>query len=162
MECEVCGRKIWGKPVSVVIEGTEMKTCPQCARFGREEKTWSRLPRRQPGTPVKVVKKKYPYGGKREPLLEVVEDYSSIIRRAREAKKLTQEELGKKINEKVSVIARLEAGRMKPSVEIARKLERALDIKILEEVEEEVEYSSSGKVSGELTIGDIIKIKKKG
>ncbi len=162
MECEVCGRKIWGKPVSVVIEGTEMKTCKQCARFGREAKTWSRVPRREPGKPVAVTRKRYPYGGKREPILEVVEDYSSIIRRAREARKLTQEELGRKINEKVSVIARLEAGKMKPSVEIAKKLERALDIKILEEITEEEEYSTSGKASGELTIGDIIKIKKKG
>lgn len=162
MECEVCGRKIWGKPIPVVIEGTEMKTCKQCARFGRETKSWSRMPRREPGKGVSLTRRKYPYGARRKPVIEIVEDYSLIIRHAREARKLTQEDLGRKINEKVSVIARLESGRMKPSVEIAKKLERALDIKLLEEVSEEGEYSASGEAKGELTIGDIIKIKKKG
>ncbi|WP_457556049.1 multiprotein bridging factor aMBF1 [Candidatus Pyrohabitans sp.] len=161
MECEVCGRKIWGKPVSTVIEGTEMKTCPRCARFGRETKTWSRVPKREPAGRVARPRKKRPYT-RPLPEIDVVADYSSIIRRAREAKKLTQEELGRKISEKVSVIARLEAGKMKPSVEMARKLERVLDIKILEELPEEEDFSAPGGAGGELTIGDIIKIKKKG
>jgi putative transcription factor len=160
MECEVCGRKIWGKPLTTVIEGTEMKTCKQCGRFGREAKTWSRLPKREPAGRVSLPKKRRPYS-RRLPEIEVVANYSSIIRRAREAKKLTQEELGKRINEKVSVIARLEAGKMTPSVEIARKLERALDIKLLEEVSEEEDFAVSSGASGELTIGDIIKIKKR-
>jgi ribosome-binding protein aMBF1 (putative translation factor) len=43
---------------------------------------------------------------------------------------LSQEDLGRKINEKPSVISHLETGSMKPSDALARKLEHALKIEL--------------------------------
>ncbi len=150
MECEVCGGRISGKPHMVMIEGGRVRTCSRCARFGTEVKH----------EPRQVLHKKR-RAPRQEPELEPVDDYSERIRRAREAKGLSQEELARMVQEKESVIARLEAGRMKPDLSTARKLEKALDIELMVEVEG-TDWSGSGEHGGgELTIGDIIKIKKR-
>ncbi|MFQ6105934.1 MAG: multiprotein-bridging factor 1 family protein, partial [Candidatus Hydrothermarchaeaceae archaeon] len=87
-------------------------------------------------------------------------NYNELVRKARERMRLTQEELGKKINEKTSVITRIESGKMIPDDKLARKLENFLNIKILQKADDELvgHTSAAGK---ELTIGDIIKIKRK-
>ncbi len=158
MYCEVCGKKI-DKPYIVRIEGTEMKTCRECAKFGVEHKTWSRFPKKS-ALPRKTQKRKSKPKIGQEVSFEVVENYSEIIRGIREKLGLSREDFGKKINEKASVIARLETGKMVPDIKLAKKMEKIFGIKLLEKVEEEkVSVSPSG--SAELTIGDIIKIKKK-
>ncbi len=158
MDCEVCGNAIRGKAVQVKIEGSLMRTCERCAKFGTQERPWSehkqgsshapRVFRPQPRPPQPVV----------EP--EIVENYAELIRHAREKAGLTQEQFGKKINEKASIIARLESHAMVPSTKLARKLEKALGIKLLERAKE-AEVKGLGKAANELTIGDMIKIKKK-
>jgi putative transcription factor len=73
---------------------------------------------------------------------------------------MNQEDFAKKIAEKVSVVHKLEIGEIKPSLALARKLERLLGIKLIEFYEEE--SKGNAKVSTEgFTIGDIVKIKKK-
>ena len=52
------------------------------------------------------------------------------IKVAREKLALTHEELGKKINEKASVLRNLEAGKMAPNNQLASKLEHMLKIKL--------------------------------
>ena len=153
MYCEVCGKKI-DKPYIVRIEGTEMKTCRECAKFGVEHKTWSRFPKKST-LPRKTQKRKFRPKIAREISFEVVENYSEIIRGIREKLGLSREDFGKKINEKASVIARLETGKMIPDIKLAKKMEKIFGIKLLEKVEEEkISISTSG--SAELTIGDII------
>lgn len=49
---------------------------------------------------------------------------------ARQALKLTQKDLGVKINEKPSVINDYESGRAVPSQQVLAKLERALQVKL--------------------------------
>ncbi len=152
MECEVCGGRISGKPHLVVIEGGRVRTCSRCARFGSEV----REPKKQ------ALMRRRRKAAVQEPELEPVDDYAERIRRAREARGLSQEELARMVQEKESVIARLEAGRMKPDLSTARKLERVLEIELMVEAESG-EWSSRGdSAGGELTIGDIIKIKKRG
>lgn len=50
---------------------------------------------------------------------------------------------------------------MVPDINLARKLEKTLNIKLLEKLQEEEELSSTSYSTGELTIGDIAKIRKK-
>jgi putative transcription factor len=152
MECEVCGRPI-GRPVFVQIEGAEMKVCSACAKFGSKE-TWQKKT-----TPTKLKKS---FTTRPAKTLECVEDYSERIRGAREDMKLSREKLGERINEKASVIARLESGKMIPDMRLAKKLEQALGLKLLKEAEEEIFQTRRRGAGGELTIGDVIKIKKKG
>ena len=56
---------------------------------------------------------------------------------------LTHEELGKKINEKASVLRNLEVGKMAPNNQLASKLEHMLKIKLLVPISEEKGNSTS-------------------
>jgi putative transcription factor len=57
-------------------------------------------------------------------------DFPSLIRNARNNKGLTHEQLGQKINEKVTVIRKIETGSIRPDEIIAKKLERFLGINL--------------------------------
>lgn len=57
-------------------------------------------------------------------------EFPTIIRNARNKRGLTHEQLGQKINEKVTVIRKIETGAMRPDEIIAKKLERFLGIKL--------------------------------
>lgn len=159
MECEVCGNTVNGKPFEVRIEGSLMRTCASCARFGKEERGWSRLPQKGGGSRGEPQPVRKPRPEPREKVIEVVEDYSGVIRHAREMRGLNQEDFAKIMNEKSSVIVRLESGNLVPDEKLARKLERLLDIKLLEALDETLPEAQRGK-RGELTIGDMAKLKK--
>lgn len=158
MDCEVCGNGIRGKAVQVRIEGSLMRTCERCAKFGTQEHQWSEH-RQERSIAPRVFR---PQPRLAQPVVEsdIVENYAELIRHAREKAGLTQEDFGKKINEKASIIARLESRAMVPSTKLARKLEKALGIKLLEKAEE-AEVKDSGRGDSELTIGDMINIKKR-
>lgn len=66
------------------------------------------------------------------------EDFSKAIKNARETLGITQEELGRRINEKPSVISHLEVGSMKPNDVLAKKLEHFLKIQLFVPVEDEL------------------------
>lgn len=86
-------------------------------------------------------------------------DFATLIRQAREAKRLSREQLASIINEKVSVIERIERG-MKPDERLRRKVENALDIDLSYE-EEPVKMQS--KTTEDYTLGDAaqIRVRKK-
>jgi len=71
----------------------------------------------------------------------------------------SQKELAKKVNEKKSLIANIERGKMRPDYKVIRKLEKWLDIELEEEVPA-TESQTAGR-SGPLTIGDLILMAKK-
>ena len=57
--------------------------------------------------------------------------WSRKVREARERLGLTQEQFGAKINEKVSVVHKLESGAMIPPDDLVRKLERTLKVRLI-------------------------------
>lgn len=67
--------------------------------------------------------------------LDLIENYGEIIRNARIKMGISQEELAKQISEKLTIIKKIEQGSFKPPIELARKLEKFLKIKIIEKVE---------------------------
>ena len=85
---------------------------------------------------------------------ELVADMAQRIRRAREARGWKQADLGAKINERVSVIAKVEAGAMRPDDVLARKLERALGVRLKEKVPTAAVRKETPK--GALTLGDLV------
>lgn len=139
MRCEVCGRKIHGKPVKVLIEGAKLTVCSMCAKYGTvvqeepksqpppQRKSEVKLSKPMPSITVKPLKVKKI----EEAFLEVVDDYDVRVRQARERLGLTHEELGKRINEKVSVLKKIETRKIRPDNRLAAKLEHALKIKLL-------------------------------
>ena len=166
MRCEVCGHKIHTEPIIAVIEGAKLTVCVECSKHGKiihqEEIALPKPDLKKPQTPVMVVQKK-PVVANVQITQELAQDYANKIRAAREKLALTHEELGKKINEKASVLRNLEAGKMEPNNQLASKLEHMLKIKLLVPISQEKVPAPAPKYSNqELTLGDIIKIDKDG
>jgi uncharacterized protein (TIGR00270 family) len=68
---------------------------------------------------------------------------------------LTQEQLAKKLNEKSSVIKRIEEG-WEPPPTLIRKIEKFFNIKLTEEIEEKPLNKKTEKKK--LTIGDVVEV----
>ncbi len=156
MECEICGKEIRGRGFKVVVEGTELNVCARCKEYGVENISSST----QHGV-SRVVKKerRSVRGGK--PIVfteELVENFNEIIRRERQKRGWSQEELAKRIQEKESLIRKIENAEITPEPEVIEKLERLFDIKLREKVQE-VKVESHKKLVP--TLGDVVVIKKK-
>ena len=89
---------------------------------------------------------------------ELATDYDQRLREAREGRGLSQEELARELNEKASLIRKLERGDVLPSDDVQRKLERELDISLSEGAgDDDAEWS--GGSSTTTTLGDVVKRK---
>lgn len=161
MRCEVCGHRIHTEPITVVIEGARLTVCVECSKHGKiihqEEVPLQKAAPKKPQAPLTVVQKK-PAAASVQITQELTQDYANKIKLAREKLALTHEELGKKINEKASVLRNLEAGKMEPNNQLASKLEHMLKIKLLVPVSEEKVGQFSKSSNPELTLGDLVKI----
>ena len=62
----------------------------------------------------------------------MVPEYAQIVREARERLSWTQEDLASKLLEKKNVLSKVERGELQPDIKLARKLEKLLDIRLLE------------------------------
>jgi putative transcription factor len=165
LRCEVCGRKIHGAPIRAAIEGAKLTVCIECSKHGRiiyEEEAAERTPKKALA-PISFIQRKKPPKAKVNITKEIVEDYDSKIRQAREKRGLSHEELGKKINEKASVLSKLETGKMTPNNQLVTKLEHILKIKLLVPIKEEkVSMSFPKSPNRGTTLGDLIQLNKKG
>jgi putative transcription factor len=167
MRCEVCGRKIHSNPIRVVIEGARLTVCIECSKHGkiiREEEVelGQRVPKKTPVSFSTKMQRKKTVRAKVEITQEVVEGYHVKIRQAREKLGLSHEELGKKINEKASVLSKLETGKMTPNNLLVTKLEHALKIKLLVPIKKEKFSELPKSPNRETTLGDLIQLNKKG
>ena len=99
MECEICGKPVpENNPIRAKIEGSVMVVCKECSKLGKVQKTppkpkfvkQNKKPKRQAPTRKKV------YSRNDEPTEELIEDFSLEVRKAREAKNWSREDLGKK------------------------------------------------------------------
>ncbi|MBX5328110.1 MAG: multiprotein bridging factor aMBF1 [Candidatus Bathyarchaeota archaeon] len=167
MRCEVCGRKIFGKPLRVIIEGAKLTVCNECSKHGTTiwEETKPKVATPKPKAtlqPLKTQSKKTTEAPV-DAGLELIENFDSKIRQAREKLGLSHEELGKKINEKISVLKKIETGKIKPDNVLTTKLERALKVRLLVPAsEEKTPQTNITKTSTrELTLGDLIQLNKK-
>jgi len=109
----LCGRN--AHLVQAEIEGTVLSVCDTCSNLGKK-------------TEIRVE-----IGDKRQSRMDfntIYPNFSKIIMSSRTKAGLNLEDLGKKINEKASVLERVERG-MRPTDELAKKLEKALKIKLL-------------------------------
>jgi putative transcription factor len=142
-ECELCGNRI--NDVYIInLDGTELRVCAKCAegkavigRGGNEVKT----------TPVRRKA-----GRSEEPLKE---NYGAIIREARERMKLPIKVLAEMLNEKETFMLRVEQQKTRPDMKLAKKLEKALGIKL--SGEQEASDTVHGRGSSEkATLGEFV------
>jgi putative transcription factor len=69
--------------------------------------------------------------------------------------------LGTRIGEKVSVLRRIESGKMTPDLMLAEKLEHALKIKLLVPSSEPKTPSIALSQPHEITLGELVHLKEK-
>lgn len=156
MHCEICGAEILGTPHKIGTGGSELTVCNRCVKYGTVvgETPASQKNIRtgntgfRPGVP----------GYKKIEIDEINPNYGQMIRKAREKIGLTQEKLAKKINEKMSLVGKIERSEIVPDDAVRKKLERLLDITLIERLEAQELRPSKG--SKTLTLGDIALIKK--
>jgi putative transcription factor len=90
--------------------------------------------------------------------LELTDDLGTKIRLAREKAGLSHQELGKRISEKVSVLRKIESGKMVPDNLLTEKLEHALRLKLLVPVSEpKVPTVALASRPAAPTLGDLLK-----
>ena len=149
MECEICGKR--EATVVAVIEGAKLNVCNYCAgdskvvgRFGGGRAQEQRKePRSRSGEE------------------EAVMGYGKRIREAREKKGMKLEGFAQSINEKASYIDRIEREETAPPIKVMRKIEKALNIKLVEKVDAEIAPShEKGKIK-ELTLLELLEMEKK-
>jgi putative transcription factor len=153
INCDMCGAKT--KLFKTVVEGTEMNVCRDCSKFGR---VLGEIKEKE--KPKKIEKIRIDAGPDIEILQVIIKDYGQKIKKAREKLGLKQKDFAKKLNEKESLIHKIETGSFEPNLNLARKIERFLKIKLVEQ-HEEVHKTGTRSKSDALTIGDFVKIKKK-
>ena len=144
--CDLCGKR--DELVNAYIEGTLLSVCGNCSKFGKV------IPQNKKKEDVKIKKVKRTEG----PVENIVGDCASLIKNAREKRNLKQEDVAKAINEKLSLIQKIESGGIKPSIELATKIGKFFDIRLVEITENKDEGVKKTENSG-LTIGDLINIK---
>jgi len=147
MLCEMCGKDV-ESVARVKVEGTVLRLCPECAKFG-EPLDPVPTPALTPGGPVRS---RPPAVGATRPAgpgrrleerdlysdigeMELAPDWPKRIRAAREKLTWTPEVLGKKLNEKKSVVLKLESGSMRPPDALVRKIEHLLQVRLRAEPE---------------------------
>ncbi|MDD5502048.1 MAG: multiprotein bridging factor aMBF1 [Candidatus Thermoplasmatota archaeon] len=159
MPCEVCGKNTSTR--RVVIDGVEMSVCVSCAKFGKES-----APGQVAGASARAMIQQIMAKPTRSQDIyskitdELVSDYGQRVREARIAKHLEIKDVGKAINEKHTVLLKIEEGSMRPNDELVKKLERLLEIKLKTTETPIAPQRTFGAASG-MTLGDFIKVKKK-
>ena len=150
MHCELCGKDT--ELFTAVVEGTQLKVCTTCGKFGK-------VLRR-----AEVPTARKPAAVKREPVMveQVVSDYAQRIRSAREKQGLTQQDFAKKVMLKESLLHKMETGSYEPPIDLAQKLEKLLHVTLVEiRQESAIVAQEKEKRPAGLTIGDILKLKQR-
>ena len=164
--CPICEGIIWGKGQKVLIEGAKITVCDSCVQYGKKiitrteslniKKNYA-IKKKNLGT-SKVSSKSY----FSESTTEIVADYAKKIRDIRTFNRLNQDQFAQKLNEKPSLIRRIESGKAEPTEKLAKKIESVYNIKLLKKAEDYIvstrDYMKKKKNS---SLGDIAIIKKK-
>lgn len=144
--CDMCGRQ--DGLVTAEVEGVEMKVCQNCSRFGTVKRRAETM-----RVPPKKMHQEQPF--------RVISSYASVLRQSREKQRLSQEDFARFLQEKESIVAKWEQGRMTPSVDVARRLEKILGVSlVVEDVEQYFEKDKNVRKDG-FTLGDFVKIRKR-
>ena len=178
VQCEMCGTET-STPDRIKVEGAELDVCDSCTEFGTKVDT---------GDSSSSTSTKYSTsssgsgssgsasggtsttssgggggGGRSRDMFddidELAQNYDDIIREGREGAGYSQEELAKNLNEKASLIRKLEQGEMLPTDEMQQKLERTLDVDLSAGGSTDDAEWESDSSAGEYTLGDVVERK---
>jgi putative transcription factor len=146
MLCEMCGKEV-PATTRIRLGRTVLAVGPECAKFGPPVDPPPPVPPSESSAgrrPLVTTGVRAAGGGRRMEErdlyreigeLELAPDWNKRVRVAREARTWTPEVLGKKLNEKKSVVLKIESGSFHPPDALVRKLEHLLQIRLRAEPE---------------------------
>jgi len=128
--CEICGREIVGKPARSLVEGARLIVCQQCSSLGTRLPSFPDSPARPVIAPTHTHApiEKLPKAVEES---DLIEEYPTAVKEARAKLGLSQQDLAFKAKEKVTVIQKIEIGKMLPTMRLAKELEHILRIRLL-------------------------------
>lgn len=172
VSCEVCGKGV--AKHTALIEGAKFQVCERCAQHGKilnkqssnvsvtsSSGTGNVNVQKSSGTKTSAFK-----SGRKDinqsynMREEIVDNYAEIIRKEFNRSGKTYKDFANNLNENESYMRKIIRGEMMPTIATAKKLEKAYNIKLIEE-SESGKINLKGSGSGDLTLGDLVEIKKK-
>ena len=163
MFCEICGREIVGKPARSLVEGARLIVCQQCSSLGTRLPSFPDSPARPVIAPTHTHApiEKLPKAVEES---DLIEEYPTAVKEARAKLGLSQQDLAFKAKEKVTVIQKIEIGKMLPTMRLAKELEHILRIRLLvprDELEVPAPPRRPSPLPG-VTLGDVALVRHKG
>ncbi|WP_319004328.1 multiprotein bridging factor aMBF1 [Natrinema amylolyticum] len=179
VQCEMCGAET-SSPNTIKVEGAKLDVCSNCTDFGTEVKDTSSSSgstkystgsssssssgggqsSASSGSSSRSSGSSQRRSDMFDDMDELATDYDDRVRNAREDKGLSQSDLANELNEKASLIRKIERGDTLPSDDVQTKLEDFLEISLSAEGSsgEDSEWSG-GSSTGSYTLGDVVKRK---
>jgi putative transcription factor len=183
VQCEMCGTET-ADPNRIKVEGAELDVCDECTDFGTELNTGEDSSSgstkystsssssstggsgRSRSTSTGTTSTSSGSGGGNtrsndiyEDVDELAQDFDTQIRNARERADLTQAELAQQLNEKASLIRKLEQGETLPTDDLQNKLESHFDIDLTAGGSVDTDEWEGDSDTGEYTLGDMVERK---
>ncbi|MDT7890957.1 MAG: multiprotein-bridging factor 1 family protein [Candidatus Nanopusillus sp.] len=144
--CELCGKST-DKLYKVYIEGTILSVCKDCLKYGKLVDENENI--------IKENKLKI-----KEIVGEVIdENYNKILIKYREEHKLRQEDMAKLLGIKESLYKSIENKKIIPDINLAKKIEKTLGIKITKK-EVLTEKINNKDNKNYITVGDILEFEE--
>ncbi len=144
--CKLCGQDA-DSLKKVKIEGATLKVCDSCSDMGEEV-----------GTSKKRKKKTRSRSARPRSEKVLVNDYGSRIKEAREEEGISIKELADELNEKVSLLSKLEKEDLKPDNSLAKKIEDRLGIDLYTTPTVH-DHDAPSSDSRKATLGDVAEVK---
>ena len=148
MNCDLCGKE--AELHKAVIESSRMSVCRNCAKYGRIIESPQKI------RPASTMKHSEP----EEEIETLAGNFGDLLKKKREELGLNHKEFAGRIAERESTLHKLETGTITLTIAKARKLEKMLGLKLVEEIKEEPVTRKAGKA--EMTLGDAARIKIRG
>lgn len=123
--CDICGK---GQVrAQIQVEGAKLLACASCMKSGKILHRFQ--DEDEGGGGVVAERAPSPELGGGE---EIADDWGKIIKAARDRAHLPLAVVAERINEKESYLDAIETGRLMPSLQVARKLEKELGVRLVE------------------------------
>jgi len=172
--CDICGTSIEkGKERYINLEGTTLTVCSSCftrldtRNRKKQETQQSFVKPKAVGYLQQTSQSKQQLKSGKETVhfskpttaqnMELVEDYAERIRKAREKLGWSQAILAERIKVSENIVKRIESGKLRPTLDLAKKIEEVLGIKLLmPSIEEELKQQ---KIQRYVTLGEIVNVR---
>ena len=146
--CELCGKET--QLFSAVVEGADLEVCANCAKHGAVKNSLRTSRMSMPSMPLKL----------ELPEETIVHNFASLLHQAREKRGLSQEDFAKLLQERESMVTKWELGSLQPEIAVAKKIGKILGLSLVE-MEKAEPLPLQKQRSGVLTLGDMIKVRKR-